>query len=143
MPAYPVESRPIPWVSVPTREDLRPDQIFIHRISEPQAVRNAYHQQGWDTEVILQGPHEGPTVAKAIGFPFNFGPFAQLFSRWGTSVVLRLHADIVRKNGKLVSWPHLEPDPGYEPGKHVEMYLAKNEIRGEPVLVVLGQFYHD
>lgn len=49
----------------------------------------------------------------------------------------------VRNKGKLASWPHLEPDPKYELEKHIEMYLAKNEIRGEPALAVFGQFYHD
>lgn len=34
----------------------------------------------------------------------------------------------VRNKGRLTSWPHLEPDPKYEPEKHIEMYLAKNEI---------------
>ena len=45
--------------------------------------------------------------------------------------------------GKLPSWPHLEPDPKYELEKHIEMFLAKNEIRGEPFVGVFGQFYHD
>lgn len=61
----------------------------------------------------------------------------------GASVVLRLHVDIVRNKGKLASWLHLEPDPKYEPEKHIERYLAKNDIRGETVVGVFGQFYHD
>ena len=48
----------------------------------------------------------------------------------------------VRNKGRLTSWPHLEPDPKYEPEKHIEMRLAKNEIRGEAVVRVFGQFYH-
>jgi hypothetical protein len=139
-----IQPRTVNWDSVPTRDDLKPHQIFIHRISHPQALKRTYDGQGWDTEVVLQSPsHDGPTAAKPIGFPFNFNPFTQLFSRWGAIVVLRLHVDIVRNKGKLASWPHLEPDPKYELEKHIEMYLAKNEIRGEPVLAVFGQFYHD
>jgi hypothetical protein len=139
-----IQPRAVNWDAIPVRDDLKSDQIFIHRISDPQALKASYHDNGWDTEVVLQSPsHDGPTAAKAIGFPFNFVPFTQVFSRWGASVVLRLHVDIVRNKGKLASWPHLEPDPRYEPEKHIEMYLAKNEIRGEPVISVFGQFYHD
>jgi hypothetical protein len=139
-----IRPRKVKWDTIPVRDDLKLDQIFIHRISDPQALRENYQHNGWDTEVVLQSPsHDGPTTAKPIGFPFNFVPFARDFSRWGPSVVLRLHVDIVRNYGKLVSWPHLEPDPRYEPEKHVEMYLAKNEIRGEAVIDVFGQFYRD
>jgi len=139
-----IQPRAVDWNRVPTRDDLKPDQIFIHRISDPQALKTSYNRKGWDTEVVLQSPsHDGPTAAKPIGFPFNFVPFTQVFSRWGPSVVLRLHVDIVRNKGKLASWPHLEPDPKYELEKHIQMYLAKNEIRGEPVISVFGQFYSD
>jgi hypothetical protein len=132
------------WGTIPVRDDLKFDQIFKHRISDPQALRTSYQRKGWDTEVVLQGPsHDGPTTAKAIGFPFNFVPFTQVFTRWGPSVVLRLHVDIVRNKGKLASWLHLEPDPKYELEKHIQMLLAKNEIRGESVVSVFGQFYHD
>ena len=139
-----IQPRVVSWGSVPKRDDLKPDQIFIHRIIDPQALKRTYHGEGWDTEVVLQSPsHNGPTTAMQIGFPFNFSPFTELFSRWGRFVVLRLHADIVRTKGRLVSWPHLEPDPKYELEKHIQIFLAKNEIRGEAVVQVFGQFYHD
>lgn len=139
-----IQPRTIRWDSVPTRDDLPPDQVFVHRISDLQALRKSYQSQGWDTDVILQSPtHDGPTTARPIGFPFNFIPLAQLLARWGEVVVLRLHVDIVRNKGNLASWPHAEPDPKYELEKHIEMFLAGNEIRGEAVVGILGQFYHD
>jgi hypothetical protein len=52
----------VDWNTVPTRDDLKPDQIFIHRISDPQALKTSHHRRGWDTEVVLQSPsHDGPT----------------------------------------------------------------------------------
>ena len=132
------------WDNVPVRDDLPFDQIFIHRITTPLQLRASYQNQGWNTDVILQSPtHTGPTTAHPIGFPFNFPPFSSLLSKWGGAVVLRLHIDIVRYKGKLASWPHAEPDPKYEPEKHIEMFLAGNEIRGPEVINIFGQFYHD
>jgi hypothetical protein len=139
-----IQPRAVSWDSAPDRDDLPSDQIFIHRISDLQALKKSYQSQGWNTDVILQSPsHKGPTTAKPVGFPFNFTLFTQLFSRWGEVVVLRLHIDVIRYKGRLASWPHAEPDPKYEPEKHIEMFIAKNEIRGEPVVSVLGQFYRD
>jgi len=139
-----IQPRAVSWDSAPNRDDLPSDQIFIHRISDLQALKKSYQSQAWNTEVILQSPsHKGPTTAKPVGFPFNFTPFTQLFSRWGDVVVLRLHIDVIRYKGRLASWPHAEPDPKYELEKHIEMFIAKNEIRGEPVVSVLGQFYRD
>jgi len=37
----------------------------------------------------------------------------------------------------------IPPDPKYEPEKHIEMFLLRNEIRGESIVGILGQFYHD
>ena len=139
-----IQLREVSWDSAPNRDDLPSDQIFIHRISDLQALKKSYQSQGWNTEVILQSPsHKGPTTAKPVGFPYNFAPMTQLFSRWGEVLVLRLHIDVIRYKGRLASWPHAEPDPKYEPEKHIEMFVAKNEIRGESVVSVLGQFYRD
>lgn len=92
--------------------------------------------------MMLQDPdHQGPTVAKTIGFPFNFPFFRKAFSRWGDSVILRLHADIVKCGDVLASWPHLEPDPRYESEKHLVMYLAKNPLRGADVISIFGKFF--
>ena len=139
-----LQPRSVRWDNVPVRDDLRSDQIFIHRIAKPLQVRDSYEKQRWNTDVILQSPtHNGPTTAHPIGFPFNFPSVSQLFSKWGDVVILRLHVDIVRYKGKLASWPHAEPDPKYEPEKHIEMFLAGNEIRGPEVISIFGQFYHD
>ena len=134
----------IGWENLPERSDLRSDEIFIHRLTRLPDIKKAYETQGWVTTVILQSPtHKGPTTAKPIGFPYNFPQYRVPLSRWGNEVVLRLHVDLCRFYGKIVSWPHAEPDPKYEPEKHSEMFLSKNELRGPVILSVFGLFYHE
>ncbi len=139
-----IQLRAFEWDIASTNDNLSSDQIFIHRISDLRTLKKSYQDQGWNTDVLLQSPsHKGPTAARPIGFPFNFITFAPPLSRWGNVIVLRLHVDIIYYKEQLASWPHIEPDPKYEPEKHLEMYLASNEIRGEPVVNIFGQFYHD
>ena len=139
-----IEARSISWGSLPERTDLRTDEIFIHRLTNLNAIKKAYEAQGWNVTVILQSAsHNGPTTAKPIGFPYNFPAHLQSLSRWGNQVILRLHVDLCRFRGKIVSHPHAEPDPKYEPEKHLEMFLARNELRGPTILGIFGLFYHD
>ena len=139
-----IRARSTSWDSLPERTALRSDEIFIHRLSRLPDIKKAYEAQGWDVTVILQSPtHIGPTAAKPIGFPYNFPEQRVLLSRWGNQVVLRLHVDLYRYYGRIVSWPHAEPDPKYEPEKHWEMFLANNELRGPMVTSIFGLFYHD
>jgi hypothetical protein len=56
-------------------------------------------------------------------------------------MILRLHVDICRLHGKLVSQPHVEPDPEYNPKEHWDMYRKKNEIRGAVALQILREFF--
>jgi hypothetical protein len=51
--------------------------------------------------------------------------------------------DLYRYHGKIVSWPHTELDPMYEPEKHWEMFVANNELRGAMVISFFGLFYYD
>jgi hypothetical protein len=138
-----IQSRTINWDNLPDcRTDIPPDEIFIHRLTRLTDIRKRYEALGWDTTVILQDPnHRGPTTAKPIGFPYNFPEYRVQLTRWGDQVVLRLHVDLCRYYGKIVSWPHAEPDAKYEPEKHLEMYLAQNELRGPMVLSIFGLFY--
>ena len=139
-----IQSRTISWDSLPERSDVRSDEIFIHRLSRLLEIKKAYETLGWNTTVILQNPtHKGPTTAKPIGFPYNFPADRISLSRWGNQIVLRLHVDLCRYYGKIVSWPHAEPDPKYEPEKHWEMFLAKNELRGPMILSIFGLFYNE
>jgi hypothetical protein len=137
-----IQPRTINWDNLPEKSDLRSDQIFIHRLTRLLDIRKRYEDLGWDTTVILQDPrHNGPTTAKPIGFPYNFPEHRTQLSRWGVQVVLRIHVDLCRYHGKIVSWPHAEPDAKYEPEKHLEMFAAKNELRGPMVLGIFGLFY--
>jgi hypothetical protein len=139
-----IQPRTINWDNLLERSDLRSDEVFIHRLTRLPDIRKRYEALGWDTTVILQNPtHKGPTAAKPIGFPYNFPEHRVPLSRWGGQVVLRLHVDLCRYYGKIVSWPHAEPDAKYEPEKHWEMFLAKNELRGPTVLSIFGLFYSE
>lgn len=139
-----IQARTISWETLPERSALRSDEIFIHRLTRLPDVEKAYETQGWDTTLIVQSPtHVGPTAAKPIGFPYNFPHHRVPLSRWSDQVVLRLHVDVCRYYGKIVSWPHLEPDPKYEPEKHWEMFIANNELRGPMTLDIFGLFYHE
>lgn len=139
-----IRARTISWDNLPERSDLRSDEIFIHRLIRLPDVEKAYEAQGWNVTVILQSPtHTGPAAAKPIGFPYNFPHYRVPLSRWGEQVVLRLHVDLYRYYGKIVSWSHAEPDPKYEPEKHWEMFLAKNELRGPMILSIFGSFFHE
>ena len=139
-----IQPRTIGWDNLPERSDLRSDEIFIHRLTRLPDIRKTYEALEWNTTAILQNPtHKGPTTAKPVGFPHNFPEYRVPLSRWGDEVVLRLHVDLCRYLGKIVSWPHTEPDPKYEPEKHWEMFLAKNELRGPMVLSIFGLFYNE
>ena len=139
-----IQQQTIRWDSLPERSGLKSDEIFIHRLTRLPDVKKTYEALGWNTTVILQNPtHEGPTTAKPIGFPYNFPEHRIQLSRWGDQIVLRLHVDLCRYYGKIVSWPHAEPDPKYEPEKHLEMFLIKNELRGPMILGIFGLFYNE
>ena len=144
IPREEIRARSISWNTLSERSALRSDEIFIHKLTRLLDIKKAYEAQGWDTTGILQSPtHVGPTVAKPIGFPYNFPEYRVPLSRWSDRIVLRLHADVCRYYGKIVSWPHLEPDPRYEPEKHWEMFLANNELRGPVVISIFALFYHE
>jgi len=139
-----VQPQTINWDRLPERSDLKSDEIFIHRLQRLPDIKKTYEALGWNTTVILQNPtHQGPTTAKPIGFLYNFPENRVLLSRWGDETVLRLHVDLCRFYGRIVSWPHVEPDPKYEPEKHLEMFLAKNELRGPVILSIFGLFYSE
>ena len=144
IPREEIRVRTISWETLPERSALKSDEIFVHRLTRLPDVKKTYETQGWDTTVILQSPtHIGPTAAKPIGFPYNFPEYRVPLSRWSDRVVLRLHVDLCRYYGKVVSWAHLEPDPEYDPEKHWETFLANNELRGPMTLSIFGLFYRE
>jgi len=139
-----IQTRNIRWDSCPDKLDLKTDEIFIHRLSKLPDVRKSYEEHQWETTAILQSSaHDSPATMKPIGFPYNFPENRIPLSRWGDQTVLRLHVDVCRHYGRIVSWPHIEPDPKYEPEKHSQSYRLRNELRGPMVLNIFGLFYHD
>jgi hypothetical protein len=133
----------IRWDSVPERTDLHTTDVFVHQsLGNPFLLRRQYMSEGWNTYVVLQDiTHKGPTTAIAIGYPKEWASQSSQLSRWGADVILRLHVDICRINGKLASYPHVEPDPEYNPKEHLEMYQKKNEIRGDLALQIFREFF--
>jgi len=131
------------WDKIPERTDLQSTDVFVHEnLGNAFLLRKQYMSEGWNTYVIMQDiTHKGPTTAIAIGYPKEWSNHSSELSKWGTEVILRLHVDICRINGKLASYPHVEPDPEYNPKEHLEMYQKKNEIRGALALQIFREFF--
>ena len=139
-----IQPRTIRWDSCPDKPDLRSDEVFIHRLSRLPEIRKSYEDHGWECTVILQtSSHDCPTAVKSVGFSYNFPEDRIPLSRWGDQTILRLHVDVCRYYGRVVSWPHIEPDPKYEPEKHWETHRQGSELRGPLTLNIFGLFYQD
>ena len=134
---------PVRWDTVPERTDLPGTDVFVHEnLGNAFLLRKQYVSEGWKTNVVLQGTsHKGPTTSIAIGHPKEWPDQSRELSRWGTDVILRLHVDICRIQGKLASCPHIEPDPEYNLKEHLDMYRKSNEIRGPIALQILREFF--
>jgi hypothetical protein len=133
----------IRWNSVPEKTDLKDTDILDHgNMRSPFLLRKQYMSQGWETYVILQdATHNGPTTAIAIGSPEEWADASSDLSKWGKDVILRLHVDVCSFQGKLVSQPHVEPDPEYNAKEHLYMYRKKDEIRGAVAVQLLRAFF--
>jgi hypothetical protein len=119
---------------------FRPEEYVIHKTEDVAKTKQLYEQNGFETEVLMQDPfgHPGPTVACPIGFPFNLPePFKELrrFNRW----ICRIHVDICQHpDRRLVSVPHIEPDPGFHKLAHLwDTFIKGNVVRGEVAVKVL------
>jgi len=58
------------------------------------------------------------------------------FNRW----ICRIHVNMtyLSQNGKLVSAPHIEPDPAFHSLTHLwDTYIRKNVVRGKPAVEIL------
>jgi hypothetical protein len=62
-------------------------------------------------------------------------------ARWGDDVVLRTHVDVCWFHRKLVSVPHVEPDPACNPREHLAMYENHDEIRGSLAVKIFKRFF--
>jgi hypothetical protein len=131
------------WDDISEMTDLKSTDVFLHEnLSNAFLLRKQYLSEGWNTYVILQDiTHNGPTAAIAIGYPKEWPNHLSELSKWGADVILRLHVDICGINGRLASYPHVEPDPEYNPKEHLEMYQKKNEIRGALALQIFREFF--
>jgi len=119
---------------------FRPEDYIQHETEDVAEIKQIYKQNGFETELIMQDPfgHPGPTVACPIGFPFNLPePFQELkrFNRW----ICRIHVDICQHpNRKLISVPHIEPDPTFHKLAHLwDTFIKGNVVRGEVAVKVL------
>jgi hypothetical protein len=132
----------IRWDRVPEKTNVNTTDILFHDVTNPFLLRKQYLSQGWNTAVIMQdATHDGPTTAMAIGYPKEWPNAASELSKWGDNVILRLHVDVCTLQGKLVSQPHVEPDPEYNAKEHLDMWRKKNEIRGSLAVQILQEFF--
>jgi hypothetical protein len=97
-----------------------------------------YRDSGFDTDIILQNwlTHTGPSAACPIGFPTSFpggleSSELSKFRRW----ICRVHVDIKRDNGDLISIPHIEPDPAFHPVEHLR--FQGQEVYGKTAVSFL------
>ena len=117
------------------------EDYLVHDTNVTDEVIDLYEENGFDTYVVLQDPfgHRGPTVACPLGFPSNLAKQhdeLKKFNRW----ICRIHVDMtyLSQNGKLVSAPHIEPDPAFHSLTHLwDTYIRKNVVRGKPAVEIL------
>jgi hypothetical protein len=132
----------IRWDRVPEKPNVNAADVLLHDVTNPFLLRKQYLSQGWNTTVILQdATHDGPTTAMAIGYPKEWPNALGELSKWGENVILRLHVDICMFQHKLVSQPHVEPDPEYNTKEHLDMWRKKDEIRGSLAVQILQEFF--
>lgn len=119
--------------------------VVFHKDLTLRQIKALYVNKGFETEWILQ-THRGdtPTVAKSIGFAFNF-PEYQRLTRWNhssNSYVLRIHVEILTwDDGTLVSYPHVEVDPRFHKLRHIASAIRREEVRGEIAVSILRRFF--
>ncbi len=143
---YTVPPKKMPSLSALSKKGYKPAFMYgpkdyvMHNTGDETKVRRLYEQNGFKTAFLMQDPfgHPGPTVACPIGFPFNLPePFEELkrFNRW----ICRIHVDITQHpNGRLVSVPHIEPDPAFHKLAHLwDTFIKGNVVRGEAAVKVL------
>ena len=132
----------IRWDRIPEKPNVNTIDVLLHNVTNPFLLRKQYLSQGWNTTVILQDvTHDGPTTAIAIGYPKDWPDAFDEISKWGESVILRLHVDVFMLQGKLASQPHIEPDPEYNAKEHLDMWRKKNETRGSIAVQILQEFF--
>lgn len=130
------------WWNAPQRSNLNNEDIFVHPETDLANLRRHYESVGWNTFVILQDvTHDGPTAAHRAGFPALYPQDQIELARWGDDVILRLHIDVYSYNGRLVSAPHVEPDPVTNMAEHLAMYENHDEIRGPLAVSMFTNFY--
>jgi hypothetical protein len=130
------------WKNVPERTDLQASDIHTHDVTNAFLLHKQYVSEGWNTNVTLEDrSHKGPTTAIVIGRSKDWPSLSEELSRWGKGVILRLHVDIFQSLGKLVSYPHVEPDPETNPKEHLDMWRKKNEIRGVIAVRIFREFF--
>ena len=130
------------WRSVPEKTDLQASDIHAHELTNAFLLRKQYVSEGWNTNVTFEDvSHKGPTTAIAIGSSKDWPSLSEVLSRWGKETILRLHVDIFQSYGKLVSYPHVEPDPETNPKQHLDMWRKKNEIRGTTAVRIFREFF--
>ncbi len=120
---------------------FRKDDCIVHNTNRIDAIINLYESSGFETHVLLEDPfgHRGPTVACPLGFPSNLPKqWRELkrFNRW----ICRVHVDITHlpQDGRLVSAPHIEPDPRFHALAHLwDTYIHGNLVRGRTAVEVL------
>lgn len=130
------------WSSAPQRSNLNVQDVYVHSEADLGSLRYRYSSLGWDTFVILQDvTHDGPTAAHRSGFPRMYPEDEIELARWGDDVVLRTHVDVCWFHRKLVSVPHVEPDPACNPREHLAMYENHDEIRGSLAVKIFKRFF--
>lgn len=131
----------IPQISFKPAIKLGVGDYIEHDTSDVDKIKAMYLESGFETDVILQDPigHRGPTVACPIGFPSTLHkPYKELrrFNRW----ICRVHVDIggPSKTLKLVSVPHIEPDPKFDLLDHIwYTFICNWVVRGPPAVEIL------
>jgi hypothetical protein len=135
-----LEARPSIRLRRQRRFSFGPEEYVPHKGKNKNQIISMYEENGFETKRVVQDPfgHRCPTVACPIGFPFNLplaSPKLRRFNRW----ICRVHVDIVDRGDCLVSAPHIEPDPRFQPLDHFwDTYIKKHVIRGKEAVAVLN-----
>jgi hypothetical protein len=118
----------------------KPNEYILHETKDVNQVKQMYVDCGFETKIILQDPfgHPWPSVVCPIGFPFTFPkiyPELRRYNRW----ICRVHTEIcVNNDHRLVSVPHIEPDPCFHAASHIlDTYIKGNVVRGTVAVELL------
>jgi hypothetical protein len=137
---YEVEKEPALRLKEISKFSLKSTDYILHKKMTTEQLIQMYDSNGFQTRRILEDPwgHKGPTVACPIGFPFNLpkpSPRLKRFNRW----ICRVHVDIAKLEGDLVSIPHIEPDPSFHKLAHLwDTFIKRNVVRGREAVAALN-----